>query len=169
MNNYISKKKKAGFTLIEMMVSVGIFTVVATIVSGAFMVVVYSNYHIQQMRSLVDNVHFAIDLMSREANYGTGFEFNKDGCDPGFSFIPQEGGNEVCYKLENEQIKRNGDFLTDANIRIENFELNHYIKGTGSAIGERDVFQIVISAEADVRDEQVDFNIQNTIFQRRAG
>jgi prepilin-type N-terminal cleavage/methylation domain-containing protein len=62
---------KAGFTLIEMMVAVFVFSIVMTLATGAIFNVVAANKSSQAIKSVMDNLNSALDSMSRDIRYGT--------------------------------------------------------------------------------------------------
>lgn len=59
-----------GFTLIEMMVAVSIFVVVAMITTGALVTISDVNRKAQAIKLAMDNVSFALDSMSRNISDG---------------------------------------------------------------------------------------------------
>lgn len=63
-------KFKKGFTLIEMMVSVSIFVIVALIVSGVLIQLSAAYKKAQAMRLLMDNLNFALEKMNLEIRGG---------------------------------------------------------------------------------------------------
>ncbi|MFA5987507.1 MAG: type II secretion system protein, partial [Candidatus Paceibacterota bacterium] len=70
--------KKAGFTLIEIMVSVAIFSVVMLIAIGALLSVNDSNRKARALRVVMDNLNFAVEDMSKKMRTGSDF-YCKDG------------------------------------------------------------------------------------------
>ena len=68
--------KTKGFTLIEIIVSLAIFSVVAVIAIGALVRVTSANRQAQSIQSGVNNVNFVLDTMSREMRVGTNFVCN---------------------------------------------------------------------------------------------
>ena len=71
MNHSISKiqqsnKHNVGFTLIEIIVSLAIFSIVAVIAIGALVRVTSANRQAQAIQSGVNNVSFVLDAISRE-------------------------------------------------------------------------------------------------------
>jgi len=66
--------KQSGFTLIEMIVSLGVFSVVVTTAVGAMLVLVSTNQQLQAEQSVMTNLSFALDTMTREIR--TGFHYN---------------------------------------------------------------------------------------------
>lgn len=60
-----------GFSLIEMIVSLGVFAVVVTIAVGSLLVLISSNRQVQDEQSTLSSVTFALDAMTREIRTGT--------------------------------------------------------------------------------------------------
>ncbi len=56
-----------------MIVSLGLFSVVATIVVGSLLILISSNRQFQVEQSIMTNLSFAIDSMTREIRTGTSF------------------------------------------------------------------------------------------------
>lgn len=63
----------AGFTLIEMIVSLGVFSIVVTTAIGAMFVVLSTNQQLQSEQNVMTNLGFALDGMTREIR--TGFNY----------------------------------------------------------------------------------------------
>lgn len=59
-----------GFTLIEMIVSLGVFAVVVTITTGALLMLIFTNQRYQYEQNIMSNLSFAIDSMTREMRMG---------------------------------------------------------------------------------------------------
>jgi prepilin-type N-terminal cleavage/methylation domain-containing protein len=64
---------QSGFTLIEMIVSLALFSVVVTIAVGALLVLIASNLQLQKEQSVMTNLSFALDSMTREIRTGTNY------------------------------------------------------------------------------------------------
>ena len=62
-----------GFTLIEMMVSLMIFSVVAVVALGAVIKIVSTNQKAQTLESAITNMNFALDSMSRDLRVGSSY------------------------------------------------------------------------------------------------
>lgn len=71
-----TENNKKGFTLIEMMVSLAIFSVVAVIAAGALLRIVDSNRKAQSIQSAMSNLNFALESMTRELRQGTKYYCN---------------------------------------------------------------------------------------------
>lgn len=63
----------AGFSLIELLVSMTIFTLVMVMGVGALLVVVDSNAKAQSLQDVMTNFTFAMDSMTREIRTGRGY------------------------------------------------------------------------------------------------
>lgn len=61
---------RAGFTLIEMIVSLAVFSIVITIAVGALLSLIAGNERLQSQRSIMTNLSFALDSMTREIRTG---------------------------------------------------------------------------------------------------
>ena len=64
---------QSGFTLVEMIVSLALFSVVITIAVGALLVLIASNERFQEEQSVMTNLSFAIDSMTREIRTGVNY------------------------------------------------------------------------------------------------
>jgi len=71
-----------GFTLIEMMVSVALFLVVILIAVGSLVGMVDADRKAQSIQSVVDNLDFALDDISRTVRTGTVFHCVDGGTNP---------------------------------------------------------------------------------------
>jgi prepilin-type N-terminal cleavage/methylation domain-containing protein len=64
------KQNNKGFTLIEMIVSLAVFAVVVTVAVGAMLVLINTNQQLQAEQSVMTNLSFALDTMTREIRTG---------------------------------------------------------------------------------------------------
>lgn len=67
------KKINQGFTLIEMIVSLGIFSMIVTMTVGALLVLISGNQQLQGEQNAMTNLAFAIDSMTREIRTGSNY------------------------------------------------------------------------------------------------
>lgn len=73
MRYNILKNKDRGFTLLEMIVSLGIFSLVAVIAVGSLVRITGLNRRAQSLQSAMDNVSFALESMTRDMRYGSSY------------------------------------------------------------------------------------------------
>lgn len=59
-----------GFTLIEMIVSLGVFSVIVTMSVGSLLALIAGNQRLQGEQSIMTNLSFALDSMTREIRTG---------------------------------------------------------------------------------------------------
>ncbi len=81
-----------GFTLIELIVSLGLFSVVMTISAGAVLSILDANAKAQSASAIMTNLNIALDGMTREMRTGTGFSCTNDYT---FSFTTQDGADVI--------------------------------------------------------------------------
>ena len=65
------KNTSAGFTLVELLVSLALFTIAMTVSIGSLYTVSQASKRVQAMRSVLDNLNFAMESMSRNIRTGT--------------------------------------------------------------------------------------------------
>ncbi|OJI08262.1 MAG: hypothetical protein COX02_01875 [Candidatus Vogelbacteria bacterium CG22_combo_CG10-13_8_21_14_all_37_9] len=161
----VRPKLTAGFTLIELMVSVSIFIIVAFVVTGTFIVAMDAYRKAQQVQLVMDNVNYAMDAMVLEIREGTNYNPISSS---EFSF-KNVNQRDVSYGFENSAICRSlgtGDCspLTDpkiATIRGLNFRL---LEGISQPL----MVQINVYGTVKSGKSQSDLNLQTTITQRNS-
>ena len=70
-----------GFTLIEILVSVMVFTIVMTVALGALLAMSDSDRRAEALKSVVNNLDFALDSMSRTIRTGYSYHCGTTGSD----------------------------------------------------------------------------------------
>ncbi len=71
MNHNKLQNKNGGFTLIEIIVSLALFTTVAVIAVGALLRIMDANKKSISIKTVTNNVNFALESMTREMRVGT--------------------------------------------------------------------------------------------------
>ena len=66
-------QQKKGFTLVEIIVSLGLFAVVAVIAIGAYLRIIDANKQAQALKTAVNNANFALESISRELRVGSNY------------------------------------------------------------------------------------------------
>jgi len=64
-------KTNRGFTLVELIVSLGIFTAVMFIATGALLSIINVNKKAQAQQSAINNINFALENMARNIRTGS--------------------------------------------------------------------------------------------------
>lgn len=70
-SKHIWGKTRTGFTLVEMIVSLAVFSIVAVVALGAMVKIVSANRKAQSLQASITNLNFALDAMSRELRTGS--------------------------------------------------------------------------------------------------
>jgi len=173
------KLNKRGFTLIEMMVAVSLFVVVAFITTSTFTSFADANRRAQAVRTSVDNLIFAMEsivLKIREGNaYVCGLETDPDVTDcsqtPATAInFKVDSGNIVQYSWD-EDLKTifkcehlPGDECQDTQIvsnEVQVEKLNFYVRN-----GTNPLVKIVIGGQIDSSAGSREFILQTSISQR---
>ena len=184
-----------GFTLIEMMVAVSIFTIVMMIGVGALLSLVEANQRAQAINSVVSNLNAAMEGMSRSIRVGTTYHCNtssvpevpaqlalvKDCVTGGGRLLAFESssGNrsnvndQVVYRINGTQLERSLDsggtwvVLTAPEVSIESFQF--FVIGSTPKSGGNNVqprVVIRIDGSATVKGGTTAFSVQAGVTQR---
>ncbi len=153
-------RSRGGYTLVELIVAMGLFALVMLLASGAYIMMIGANRQAQAISTGIDNLSFALESMTRNIRTGTSYDCgspnNNNGqatnsCPSGssiFSFTDQSL-NTVSYMLSNASIQRSTDGgqtwvqLTDPSVKISS--LMFYAYYTDSTSGKQPRVTIVIS------------------------
>lgn len=199
MNRILHKQKlprrnSNGFTLIEMVVSIGLFTIVLFIATSAFLTVVNADRKSRSVRIAADNLNLALEDMQRRVKTGLNYYCGTDttltgvyDCPGGtsgasFSFLEQDGQTRTTYTYDSgsKAIYRQSSgaiaLYPGENIRVTAPEISisdvkFIVKGsTPGAVadggdGVQAYVTIVISGSI-AGAQPTNFNIQTMITQR---
>lgn len=184
-----NKNFNRGFTVIELTVALGLFTVVMLISVGALLSIVDANRKARALESVMDNLSFAIENMSRSIRVGDTYHCGTSGsiasprnCSSGSSFFAFEAtdgdssdsSDQTVFRLNGNQIERSTDSgstylsITSPEISIDSGTgLQFYVVGTGSGDNQQPRVIMVIRGQAGVKTREVSrFEIQTTVSQR---
>jgi len=131
----MKKSMKKGYTLIELIVALGLFAMVMTLVANAYIMIIGVTRQAQHAAIGVDNLTFALETMMRTIRTGSAYTCMGVGnCSGGTSFsLRGSGGEQILYTLANGTIQqtKNGVTapLTDASI-VQVSSLKFYVSGT---------------------------------------
>ncbi len=81
-----------GFTLIEMLVAVGLFIVIMTLALGALLTLIAADRRAEDLQSSIDNVSFALDSISRAIRTGSNYHCGY----PSVTFNTIKGNTQDC-------------------------------------------------------------------------
>jgi len=120
LSNILCVKNKKGFSLIEMMVALGILSLIiiglVTFFSGGTRAWVTGQYQLEAQR----NARFSMDRMVREIREGTSIDEISSDTTIKINYLASFGKNPVTYSLSDNTISRDGIPLIN-NVKILNF------------------------------------------------
>ena len=186
-----TRPAQRGYTLLELIVSLGIFSVVILVVMGAYLTLISLDRQARANSQLATSLSFAIESMARSLRTGSEFVCNGNTNSPNCT----NGGSSISFCLEgrtcrdgdsDEQylttyfLRSNGTIgqcsgrlctdsasepLTDSRIAIES--LRFYVRGVGSGDGTQPQVTFVLAGSMTTdQGETTDFNIQTSATQR---
>ena len=173
---------KKGFTLAEMIVALGVFSVAITIALAGFVNILDMQKRADAIRTAYDSLDFVMEIMSREIRTGTEYciSSSQGSCSPSFfHFTPasNSGENTAAYRINNNRIEiavmpklqsiQASDWIafTPLEVKINNLKF----KVTGNSLNDsiQPMVTIIIQAEATVKQgANVQLNLQTTVTQR---
>jgi type II secretory pathway pseudopilin PulG len=156
MQKYFKKHNTnltAGFSLVEMLVAIGIFMTIATIAISSLISIIGANKKAQLIKTTIDNVTFAVENMSKDMRMGTDYKCSINGtyvndtaaCSAGSesaSYI-NSSRNVVTYKFYDSGDKKGS--LTRTETCVHN--------PSSSSCGEQDL----ISPDSNVNISDIKF------------
>lgn len=171
-----------GFTLVELLASVAVFSLIMVMSLGSILAVLDANHKSQTLRTVMDNLNFTLEGMTRSIRFGQNYHCGSGGdttvsadCAGGQNSltIKDSAGRQVTYFLSGTQIARsiNGGtafFLTSSDVTIQSLTFRVF----GSAPYPGDLLQpqviIVIQGYADQKNlAKSSFTLETTISQRK--
>ena len=184
---------KKGFTLIEMMVAVAIFSIVMMIGVGALLSLVEANRRAQAIHSVMSNLNAALESMSRSIRVGTTYHCQSSqnpapqldtpaDCAAGggllLAFESAQGDlddleDQVVYRWVDGESKRlersldSGDTwvaLTAPEVSIDSFEF--FVVGSGLTDTLQPRVLMRLKGSAPVPGGRTEFSVQASVTQR---
>ena len=166
---------KKGFTLIEMIVSIFLFSVVMVVATGALVTILDANRKAQAEGSIMNNVNFTLESMTRSIRVGTAYRCpGVTNCQSTgsrrFEFLNADG--ELVTYVYNQAEKRIDRILdsrtlpvTAPEVQINN--LRFYVSGTTPGDEQQPRVMIVIQGQSGANQRtRSTFNIETLVTQR---
>lgn len=177
------KGTQGGFTLIELLISVALFVVVMMVSVGTLLSLVDANRQAQSLKSVTNNLNFALDSMMRSLrtgyNYscgggdcssgGTSITFRDDrDCQVTYSYVGAPT-NGISRTIANTSDNSNCNPTTNLRITAPDVIINDmrfYVTGSTAGDTSQPFVTIVIKGTAGGSDTDAAFNIQTSATQR---
>ena len=173
---YISRTQQ-GFTLVEMVVSLGLFTIIMFIATSAFLNIVNTDRKARSVRIAADNLNIALEDMSRRIKTGSSYYCGAGGeallsannCTSGVNtilFFTNQDGIRTKYELSGNSILRDGTPITSSEITISSLKFIVSGSAVGTADNEQPMVVIAIDGSLGSGATASGFKIQTTVTQR---
>lgn len=177
---FVSRTHKSGFTLIEVIVSVALFTIILTTALGGLFMVIDANRRSKAIKLVVNNLNLAMEGMSRELRVGSDICLNGtasgSSCNTSLGsdtvyFTTDRGQENSLFTLQGSSVARRlgagGSTLqlTGSDIIVD--DLRFYIRGVGYLDNIQPSVLIMLNGHAQQADQVVDFDIQTVVSQRK--
>ncbi|MFA6408062.1 MAG: prepilin-type N-terminal cleavage/methylation domain-containing protein [Candidatus Paceibacterota bacterium] len=127
-----------GYTLVELMVAVGLFAIVMLLASGAYLVMIGLNRQAQGIATGINNLSFALETMTRSIRTGSGYTCpgGSDSCSTDTFSFTNSGGTVIKYSLSGSSVLETSggsvqNTLTDSSVKITS--LMFYVVGANPA------------------------------------
>lgn len=92
-HNILNIKSQKGFSLVEMLVAIGIFMSIMTIAISALISIIGANKKAQAIKSTIDSVTFSVEDISRDMRMGTDYKCSLDNINFSYSCLDSNGFN----------------------------------------------------------------------------
>lgn len=169
-------KKIRGFTILELIVAIAVFSILTTLATGGFVRALKTERQISAYTAVNSNVGLFLEQIAREARTGSNFCINGNSCPSSsiLSFLNASGEN-VTYCLESGAIKRSigsgcssGQNITGDNVSVEN--LRFILFGNQNGDGYPPRVTILVGATSRLASAlSYKVNLQTTVSSRILG
>jgi prepilin-type N-terminal cleavage/methylation domain-containing protein len=190
------RTERSGFTLIEIMVAVSIFVIVAFIATATLLSIMDAARRANTTRLIVDNMNFALDSMAYKMKFGTNFSLpNKEGSAVRFvdrenaavAYCADDGGIYKCRTSPGDPAP-GGCFAVGHTIDESLMESNYCTRITTPEITVKEIkfslagcaaslargecpnqqVNILVRAEAMIKQEKTDLEFQTSVAQMKS-
>lgn len=158
-------KKESGFTIIELVVATGIFSLVISMIFSIYILAAGGQRRVIAVKNTQDNARFALEAMAREIR--TGMNFSGGGSTLTFTNARAES---VIYRLNNGAIEKSSDggatfaALTGPEVTINT--LGFYVLGQAPGDGIQPRVTITIGITSQVGNQTSNLKVQTTVSER---
>lgn len=98
----VKSEREKGFTIVELLVAVGLFLTLIAVLSGAFVEALRSERATLRLMAANDAASFVLEQIAREIRVGTDFSLSG----PGELHFINSAGREVAYRAANSRIEK---------------------------------------------------------------
>ncbi len=162
-----------GFTLIEMLVSVGLFTSVITVALMALLNIKALQAKSSAFRTINNNLNFAVELMSREIRTGKDYCINGNNCTATSFQFTNDDDHKITYAHDGnaKNITRSqdgGQALTITAPEVDILRLNFITAGTPAGDSLQPAVTIIVNGKTNSEKTNLNssMDVQTTVSKR---
>lgn len=161
----ITNNKENGLTMIELIVAIGIFSLVVGMTVSIFVLALSSQRRIIALRNATDNIRFTTEAMAREIK--TGKNFSGGGSSVSFT---NAKGEAINYRLNNNIVEKSSDggvnYLAVTGAEAAVNYLNFYLMGQATGDGLQPRVTVTIGVTSSIGSQTANLKVQTTISGR---
>ena len=163
---------KRGFTLIEVLVSVGLFLLTILAISQIFITVIRSERVAYALLNSENNIRNNVELMAKTIRMGKNFILSPDKEELCFDYFLENQWQKLCYRFDvsSQVLSRSlngGDYepLLDPQVKITSGHFYQIGDGSTSQLS----FLIQLEAQITVRGIEYPFHVETAVTSRYLG
>jgi len=159
------KNVKKGFTLVEVLVSVGIFLMIIIVISQIYIAVLHSEQIAYALLNSENNIRDNLELIARSVRMGKDFALDGDKKGISFDYFSGKNWERVTYRFDESKNNLYKNFfpLFDSSVtKIQNVRFD--LKDSG--VNSQKTIIIILEAVTTVKKADYKFNIQTAITPR---
>lgn len=160
-------KKQKGFTLIEMLVSVAIFSIILIVIMGSIVSIVDVSRKARTMTEVMNNLNFTFESMTRTLKTATSIQVQSDGV----IVANNQDGKEVKYKIESvngkNKLQKSYDNGGYVDLTSEEVDITEYIIEEKKTDQQPRVFFSMKGRVETAKGIVSEFSMQTTVSQRQ--
>lgn len=160
--------KQGGYTLLEAIVAIGIFSIVSLMAVGATITMLGAYNRTQATQVVVDTLNFSVEAMTRDVRFGKEYQ-SRTGGGIDVTFVEPDGTQQIIsYYLQSGRLQREAGGtrvpVTPESVTISDFDV--YVTGESTTDTIHPKATFVISGEFNLGSAVTEFSLQSTVSQR---
>lgn len=164
------KNKKKGFTMVEMLVSVAIFSIVITMVMGTITTIVDASRKSRTMTEVMNNINFSFESMTRTLKTARSI----DTVTQNSIRATDQQGRIIVYNFSDSGITKSidgssPDSITASDLKLASWKIQKFTSGLGLPSGGEQprVFFSIRGRVETAKGIASEFTLQSSVSQRQ--
>ncbi|MDD5760657.1 MAG: prepilin-type N-terminal cleavage/methylation domain-containing protein [Candidatus Pacebacteria bacterium] len=161
----VSSCKNKGFTLVEVLVSVGLFVMIIVAISQIYIAVLRSEQTAYALLNSENNIRDNLEFMARSIRMGRNFNLSEDGKMLSFDYYSEGAWQNAEYRFNNstKNLDKNSFPLFDSSV-LEITDGRFYLKDSGR--DSQKTIIIVLEATTRIKQKEYIFNVETSVTPR---